>query len=104
MSLLQLLYGRRAAVPIEDLMRDARSSLTSLAHAYIWLSGRGLAEQTETGIRLTPNGRLWAVKNRKRLFWPRVVVQYRPPDQPMNDTSETRPEGMLPASYRLPRD
>ncbi|MCV2421338.1 hypothetical protein [Paucibacter sp. DJ2R-2] len=105
--LIYFLFSATKPTSLGFLMRHLKMPLTAIAHSFSALRAKGYATESEDGIALTVAGRKWAIRERKGIFWPRVVVRYQRLEQ---RDSYTRDNGLaprlsvLPDSFRLPKD
>lgn len=103
--LIHFLFGATKPASLGFLMNRLRMPLTAIAHSFSALQKEGYASESEDGISLTKAGRMWAIRERRNIFWPRVVVRYRNiMSQPDLSSDGVLPsDAPLPDSFRLPK-
>ncbi|WP_132038712.1 hypothetical protein [Iodobacter fluviatilis] len=65
---IKVLYGLNEPISLVDLMERANISINSLAAVYSELCIDDILVMDDYKFELTNKGRLWAIKNRKKLF------------------------------------
>lgn len=103
---VQVLFLNRSAMKIADLMSATNSSINSVAEAFQILRNEGAVDLVDGRIALNGHGRRLVLKDRRRIFLPRVSVSYASAasDKDRNSRGpnrETVLDGQLPDAYRL---
>jgi hypothetical protein len=103
---IQALFIARAPVKLVDLLATANASINSVADAFQTLKSYGFADYVDGRIALTTRGRRLIFKERRRFFFPRMSVHYRPSATERTSRrakADRFVDGRLPDSYRLGR-
>lgn len=103
---IQVLFLARAPVKLGDLLATANASINSVAAAFHTLKDHDVADYVDGRMALTQRGRRLVLKERRRFFFPRISVHYRPSateNAGRRTKADSFIDGRLPDSYRLAR-
>lgn len=101
---VQVLFLSKEPIKLAELLSAVNASINSVAAAFQMLKDVDAVEMLDGRVSLTKQGRRVVLRDRRRLFFPRVTVHYRPPDITSRDRrtkSNSFVDGKLPDVYRL---